>query len=1284
MIKKEQRNIHVAAYIEIVLMIGMTFSFAYIISQSPTTGSSITVQYKSYSLNLKDPLLGALKIFDQIFFNEKSFVSALETSDLQQGAYTCPLDKNGSICQQYPASECANKCSVSCIPSSADQIAICKIGTCYDPVQGTCQTGAPQSTCEGSGGQWFNDINGNVAQCKLGCCMLGTQTSFVTAQQCTHDSAVTGLKKDFRPEVNTEIACLALSQTQEQGACVLSGSLGAQNTCKFTTRVNCEQDLMGKFYSELLCSNPSLGTNCKQQTSVGCVQGKDEVYWFDSCGNQENIYDANKVKSFDDGKVLSKNESCLIGSGTNLLANQATCGNCNYLAGSICGTKTAGQHLSDSTADVVCKDLSCVDGDGKKRVNGESWCAYQGSTGADVGAGGYLRSTDTVGSRSFRETCMNGELRTDPCADYRNEICTEAQTTAPHSPNGKISSAACRINLGYQCYEYNKNNKTDQCDTNPDCFVKHVQISGTFKFDFCAPREVPGFDLNARGEGAASICAMANQKCTVVYVKELTSGWTCKANCDCEKPKYAEQMNDLCISLGDCGSKANYLGDFSKNSKIFKSSSKDKLGKEIGTKSDISNTYINGLVKYANEKLFKGKYIDAKDTTKLYDSLGIPGWLGQAQGAGQDPTASTRGEISTMAGMGGLAAMGIMYAAGYFGGTFVGSAGGFFNTVEVGTILNPGLGAAMGAISGAADGLAVVSFLLDYTGVGRGLPPFITYGLMAAGAVGGAMLGIAFMQGGMSAVFSMAAVPIIGWIILIVVIIVILILMAFGIGDTRTIYYTYQCNPWQALSGGSKCSECGSDGFPCSQYSCSALGQNCQLINEETGNPSCVNIAPNDVSAPVISPISSLLPDGFILQETDNGVQIKASGNGGCLTDNFQPILFGISLNEPGQCKIDSIHTDSFSNMDQTLDSGLYTQNHSIPLVIPSLESLGVESFNPNASADYNIYLRCQDKSGNFNQNEYNINFCIKPGNDSTPPLITNREPYYETVAFDTKSVNASIYTNEPANCNWDAKDTTYELMANNFSCGTGFEQRSLYGWQCNAQLPFLSNETKYYVRCLDQPWLTGENASKRNANTQSYQFNIKRSSPLKIDSINVDGQNIVFGGVNVGSVDVEVKTSGGLDGTARCAYIWGNSTIDFFNTWQTTHSQVFQSMYPGPVELPITCTDLIGNSAQKTAKFKISLDNTAPIVTRVYANSGTLNLITNEPSTCYYSVDNKEKCLFDMDNVSSMNGLDTDAHSIQFDTSNIYYVKCKDKFNNYPGVCSIVVRGGNYETQQL
>src|SRR3989344_269738 len=50
-------------------------------------------------------------------------------------------------------------------------------------------------------------------------------------------------------------------------------------------------------------------------------------------------------------------------------------------------------------------------------------CEKQKSVSCDDGKVGNGR--DVVGSRHFRRLCVNGELKTEPCVDYRKEICVK-------------------------------------------------------------------------------------------------------------------------------------------------------------------------------------------------------------------------------------------------------------------------------------------------------------------------------------------------------------------------------------------------------------------------------------------------------------------------------------------------------------------------------------------------------------------------------------------------------------------------------------------------------------------------------------------------------------------------------------------------------------------------------------------------------------------------------------------------------------------------------------------
>ncbi|HLF54010.1 MAG TPA: hypothetical protein VI544_02415, partial [Candidatus Nanoarchaeia archaeon] len=298
-------------------------------------------------------LLFLLKIVNKLIWSEKTIVSAQSIP-----IYTCMKANDGRVCAEYTYDQCDSKCKESCIPSLSKDITACKIGTCYNSVEGTCAIGAIKKSCEDGAGVWIDDPNGNTLQCKKGCCIIGGESRFSTAGECTRVSQILGIEKNFKPEINTELACLIGSATEKEGACLLGkDTLTQKNLCKFTTKGSCST-LKGEFYSEILCSHPDLETNCEKQKTTSCIQGKSEIYWFDSCGNKENIYSADNVKSWNGGRVLIKDESCSLGSGSNFLANQGTCGNCNYYAGSTCGIKSGTEKLDDSLQDVVCKDLS--------------------------------------------------------------------------------------------------------------------------------------------------------------------------------------------------------------------------------------------------------------------------------------------------------------------------------------------------------------------------------------------------------------------------------------------------------------------------------------------------------------------------------------------------------------------------------------------------------------------------------------------------------------------------------------------------------------------------------------------------------------------------------------------------------------------------------------------------------------------------------------------------------------------------------------------------------------
>jgi hypothetical protein len=1238
-------------WVEIALLVVAIFSFAYILRES-SEKSEIVANGRG---NLFLSILGAI---GKIIFSGIPSVQALETSDLQAGTYTCLKDKNGSICQEYLASECNSKCQGECIQTPATQVSACKIGTCYDENLGTCAVNSPKDVCENNNGKWYDDKFGNVDVCRQGCCAVGTRTFMSTEQQCRKTSSLLGFTIDFKGNIRSEIDCLNLAETQERGACVYQGD---EKTCKFTTKPDCLRT-KGEFYSNTLCSNPDLNTTCIKQKSTGCFAGDDGVYWVDSCGNKENIYDANKDKSFNNGLILEKNQSCTL----NFLTNKLTCGNCNRFLGSTCSANSEGTNPK-----FICKDLSCVDENGKKRQNGESWCEYQSSIGVDSGVNGLKRSVDVPGSRHFRVTCFDGEIKTEPCQDYRNEICIESRTPVE---NGKtFSTAACKMNRWQQCIGYNYvKGKMDECTKNNDCFVKKVEIS-KFKFDVCAPRYPPGFEFVDGESTGQSFCDIGSQKCTMIYVKQL-SGWKCKVNCACGKQGFAEQMNDLCISLGDCGAKVNIAGDLTENYNVKKTPK-------------LSTSYLTALKKYSSYGNSPNDYVDAE---------GYP-----LEFIGEDETSAQSGGMmkSLMGAVPGLAGIGF---------SMISQKVAFFKPGAAGAALGNGIAAGLSL-------LAIAYTVYGFASQGDWLMAGVVVGIAVAATVVTAIVTQTTMASafGSMAGFMAAAgtiLPIVG---IVVAVAVILFQLVFGLGKTAKVIVEFQCNPWQAPNGGDKCSQCGKDGFKCSKYACQSLGKTCELINENSGDEQCINIAPNDVAAPIIKPLRLL--SNYSYEENDNGYSIKSNEDDKCIKA-YQSLKFGISLDEPGQCKVDAEHKTNFEEMSDYFGGrSLYLINHTQEIIIPDLDAIGGNKYNPESKVDFNLYVRCEDKSGNSNINEYLINFCVKPGDDISPPVVTGRNPFNENVRFNSEKLNASVFTNEPSDCKWSLQDKEYGLMENQMSCKNKFEERELLGWKCSSEFPVGTNQSKIYVRCKDQPWIlegedgqnriVGDNINmseyqldepltqeerdaltdtgtaeitnkKRNVMTQSYEFLIKKTnSELRIDYVKPNNQTIKSGQEPI-SITLEAKTSGGLDGKALCKFGSGNnSLIDFFETGTTLHKQVFQSFLAGRKIIDVRCEDIVGNTADATADFTLELDTTPPEVTRVYNSNNQLYVITNEYSSCKTSKDPILGCGFDWTNGTFMAG-EQIVHISEFNNIGKTYVKCKDNYGKVPDGCSVLIKG--------
>jgi len=514
-------------------------------------------------------------------------------------SYCCEKTKveldgsGGAWCVNAPKDECDT--NFRKVPTSCEATSYCKLGCCYNSQEGTCSENTPQKVCEDNNGTWSGDsANCDIPQCSLGCCLIGDQAAFVTQTRCKKLSSAYGLKTNFRTDIQSEMECILGASSGVKGACIFEEEY--ERTCLLLTKGECleraSSDSDVEFHEGYLCSSTDLNTNCGPRGGTTCVEGKDEVYFLDTCGNLANVYDSSKlnVQSYWE-KIIGKADSCNSDSSN---ADNPGCGNCDYYLGSTCKNYERGQDTKPTYGDNICRDLSCEydsNGDGKissdeKYQHGESWCAVIDSSskksGVVVSENWDPSKYNKPGSRYFRLICYNNEVLVEPCADYRQEVCL--QSSIPTTNGESFKTAACRVNMWQDCVSQDNEKDCENIDKRDCKWVVIEKAKTVCEEDFlgdddcrfveaktaCAPSYAPGFDFwNTKGD-AESFCSLASTTVTVKYEEKFGKDKHCVEGCDYVteigngdhviSQTWIKDMNKICTSLGDCGSKVNYIG----------------------------------------------------------------------------------------------------------------------------------------------------------------------------------------------------------------------------------------------------------------------------------------------------------------------------------------------------------------------------------------------------------------------------------------------------------------------------------------------------------------------------------------------------------------------------------------------------------------------------------------------------------------------------------------------------------------------------------------------------
>ena len=1132
----------IVASFELILMVMSLFAFAHGVYLSDEVFEKLDEKYKEardsrlteivelseriQPEKSKIGLIGA--IFRRLREPMIQVVSAAETSSGIDELGCCFMAKDGSKCGTSEPGNCVADSpfaeGVLCAYAS-----FCQKGCCFDEKLGIYDKNVLEADCSAS---WVGDPNCNMPEAKLGCCILGTSSIFETLGQCEIDTLARAMGDspivDWRSDLD-EGQCFLMSATQDEGACILDGGV-----CTFGSGVDC-YDYGGQFSEGFLCTSSLLNSNCEMTEQTTCVDGKDGVYFVDSCGNYANIYDSARVNDQSYWERVIDPENACGNDDIEGNADSKDCGNCNRFFGGICGSATE-DNFDVDIGSFYCKGTSCMF-DGVSYKNGESWCVYDGAIG---------NGDDVVGSRHWKYVCSQGVVQIEPCADYRNQICIQTNTFDVEGEEVEFRNAACIANNWRECIDLNgEEDGIDQCVDALNCRVENVDIADKFKFDVCLPRYPGGFSLidERYMVTAESICGMADQICTVVREPKTWGGCKYVANKACLSEGFAQEMNDFCRGLGDCGGSVNILGEYSENYKVTKSPM-------------LSQSWINKLKALAEP--VPGQFAEVEDYSEYLEAAGV--WANPEEAA-ESGDARGMADFQNI----GMGLAGIGYTAGLWatGGKLALTglmeiAGGSWSAT-VASFAGVAIGAGIGMIAGA--------YLAEYLELSPG-------GSMLM-AVGGAMVGGAVVY--FSLTPALLASPFF-W----VGIALIVVSLFFGGDDCPPIEVIFECKPWKAPLGGSDCEKCNEDLLkPCSEYRCNSLGSACELVNKGTVQEMCASSS-DDGIPPVLSPQFGTISADEIYGDISDSRFSLTSIDGGCI-DAYTPLMFGIVTNELAYCRFD-METKEFEEMDFDFGGNSYLYNHTTVFSLPD-PSHG-QSQGADWNGDLTLYIKCVDVHGHESPGFYTIDMCVNQGPDKTAPRIVATDPVNNAiVGFDVSEKSVSIFTNELSTCRWDLSDVDYSSMSDNMICDDIFgSPSSSQGYLCETVVPLAGGDSVYYIKCMDQPWL--DNMYDRNVVSMIYKLR-KPEKKIEIDWIepSQDFESVT----DMTTIELQVQTSGG-GGLHYCSFSFSgyDKMIKMFETGaDRIHVQPLERPI-GTSKIYVECTDETGDSVQSWTEFEI------------------------------------------------------------------------------------------------
>ncbi|MCS7134584.1 MAG: hypothetical protein NZ889_01865 [Candidatus Pacearchaeota archaeon] len=526
------------------------------------------------------------------------------------------------------------------------------------------------------------------------------------------------------------------------------------------------------------------------------------------------------------------------------------------------------------------------------------------------------------------------------------------------------------------------------------------------------------------------------------------------------------------------------------------------------------------------------------------------------------------------------------------------------------------------------------------------------------------------------------------------------------------------------------CRKCNEDPYRiCTRERCLILG-NCIPVPTAKGDQyNCIPGKCEEFGLPLFKfvNVSWYVGDELIGNESQNtseGKNININLNeSNPIPYNTNMILINLSTDQPAQCRyiLNKVNA-SFSEMHDF-------ENYYFP-VLPD-GSAGFQyayviipgDLARDPHIENKIFVKCKNACGVEPAQAYDrniIKFKLGRKPDQLPPEIVHIDPAPTSfVRGDLAFVNASFWLDEKGSCKFSDKSTNFTInytkmiifgrynnenssvvdggcydarcIDRNETCSRCFLRLNMSrGYEVINYTGTEFNETKMYrlvIRCSD---------IKNNVMPEDaiLDYVLMTAPPYEINITKPEANERTY------ERQPEIEVSSGTRLT-ECRYrifeyrqnatpICTKEQPRFENMWpigfergtlhKIKHNETLNATPQGFKHmLCVKCRDFWNIEAMSKIDFYVLLDPDSPAVIRIYRDTSVTDVLiieTNEEAECVYSDRN---CNYNFSDGTSMMSTDKFLHAAPWQLKP-YYIKCKDKWENYPGkkpdanACSVVV----------